>query len=148
MKIKNQVTLVVSIILISIGTATAQTQSRPSNLNLQIEKLEELEKLQQEQQTKDFIKKEVEEVDRTVGERFERTTSLLDANLSVLNFWLIVSPVLVTVAFVFFRQIVLKEWVSHTKKELEELGIGHGALGIENKKGAIRRILQLFLDNS
>ncbi len=68
MKIKNQVTLVVSIILISIGTATAQTQSTPSNLDLQIEKLEELEKLQREQETKAFIEKEVEEeVDRSVG---------------------------------------------------------------------------------
>ncbi len=92
-------------------------QTTPSTIDRQVEELKEN---QRKQEIKDFIEKEVEdEIDRSVGEKLERTTSLLDANLSVLNFWLLVAPVLVTIAFVFFRQMILKEWVSHTKKELE-----------------------------
>lgn len=143
MKMKNQVTLAFSIILlilIFIGTATAQTQqtqqpqenggtTTPQNQSTPNKSVfdeigKAIKTLNRKQEIREIVKEEVEteveaEIDRTVGERFERTTGLLDANLSVLNFWLIVSPVLVTVAFIFFRQMVLKEWVSHTKKELE-----------------------------
>ncbi|MEM6754778.1 MAG: tetratricopeptide repeat protein [Cyanobacteria bacterium P01_C01_bin.38] len=140
MKIKNQVTFALSIILISISTATAQKptqqpqenpdaatiQNQPAENKSVFDEIGELVKsLNRKQQIREIVKEEVEkeveeEIDRSVGEKFERTTGLLDANLSVLNFWLIVSPVLVTIAFVFFRQMVLKEWVSNTKKELEE----------------------------
>ncbi|AFY53559.1 hypothetical protein Riv7116_0984 [Rivularia sp. PCC 7116] len=113
MKFKNQLTLALLTIFISISTATAQTQLEPSIVNQRVEKLE---KLQQEKEIRDIVQ---DEVSRSVGDRFERTTGLLDANLSLLNFWLIVAPVLVTIAFIFFRQMILKEWVSHTKKELE-----------------------------
>ncbi len=87
MKIKNQVTLALSIILISIGTTTAQKPTS-SSADAVVEKLQRIER---EQEIKDLIEKEVEEeIDRSVGEKLERTTSLLDANLSILNFWLLV----------------------------------------------------------
>lgn len=154
MKIRNQVTLALSFILISIGTvntATAQNQTDQESVNQQVE---ELEKLQRERDIEEFIKQEVEdEIDRSVGEKFERTTGLLDANLSVLNFWLLVAPVLVTIAFIFFRQIILKEWVSHTKKELEaELKIKNDDIRkeleaqLQDKHDDTRMKLQNLLD--
>lgn len=136
MKIKNQVTLSLLAIIASISTASAQTQPTSPSVDRRIQKLEQL---QREEEIKDFIEKEVEsEIDRSVGEKFERTTGLLDANLTVLNFWLIVAPVLVTIAFIFFRQMILKEWVSHTKKQLEE--------ELQAKQDYIKIELQNYLD--
>lgn len=127
MKIKNQVTIALSVILLSISAAITQAQNTTLGFN------------QRDKEIRDIVKEEVEEeVDRSVGERFERTTSLLDANLSVLNFWLLVAPVLVTIAFVFFRQMILNEWVSHTKKELEA--------ELKAKQDDIKITLQNYLD--
>ena len=121
MKIKSQVTLALSVILICISTGNnvvAQNQSPPSNINQQ---LEELEQLQREKQIRDLIEREVEEeIDRSVGERFERTTSLLDANMNIINFWLIVLPFIITIIFWALRISIIHSLEREIKEKLED----------------------------
>ncbi|MEM9923216.1 MAG: tetratricopeptide repeat protein [Cyanobacteria bacterium P01_D01_bin.50] len=116
MKIKNQVTLAFSIILIFAGAVTAQTQPTPSS-NI-VRQAEELKRLRREKEIEDIVQYEV---DRSVGERFERTTSLLDANMNIINFWLIVLPLIITITFWALRISIIKGLESEIRDKLKDI---------------------------
>lgn len=124
MRIKNQATVALSIILISIGTVSSV------NAQLQIENLtvnrqnKELEKIQEEEDIRDIVQ---EEVDRIIGITFENTINLINLNIAILSglaalvaLFFVLMPIIAWLIRTSLKTYIEKELDESLQKEIEE----------------------------